>query len=160
MVEEASLASRATLALEAPSEDRLSMLSSEGLKMEHLFALLNLRHKRIEGMCSFLDGTNFEGNGPDYACVTCLKTLNDVAWPYLKASIIKEMYRRPLGDMFFETDFWTTTLHTFIDCKCDKVGCGERVIYEKAKTLAMITAHLKGLPDCVDLDAGEFHSAA
>lgn len=89
-------------------------------------------------------------NASDFACVACSKTLQDPTWSLLKASILKELYRRPLGDTIFGPDFLkSSAVQFFINSKCDE--CGERLIYEKGKTLAMISEFLMSLPEHIDI---------
>lgn len=98
----------------------------------------------------FLDGDRFEGNASDFTCVTCDKKLNDITWPLLKASILKEMYQRPLGDTIFAPEFLkSSAIQAFINSKCEE--CNERLIYEKGKTLAMISDFLKSMPESVEI---------
>lgn len=147
---EAKLASRATLTHDIYDPKHIPIFLSTGLKVTDLFALMSLRHRRIDGMREFLEGERFEGNAPDFTCVSCEKKLNDITWPLLKASILKELYKRPLGDTIFGPDFLkSSAIHSFINCKCDE--CQERVIYEKGKTLAMISDYLRSMPDSIDI---------
>ena len=89
-------------------------------------------------------------NASDFACVSCSKTLQDPTWALLKASILKEMYRRPLGDTIFGSEFLKSNpIQFFINSKCEE--CQERLIYEKGKTLAMISEFLKTLPESIDI---------
>ena len=148
--QEVKLASKNSLTHDIHDPNLISVFQATGLKATDLFALMNLHHRRVNGMREFLEGDRFEGNAPDFTCVACDKKLNDITWPFLKASILKEMYRRPLGDTLFGPEFLrSSAIHSFINCKCDE--CNERVIYEKGKTLAMISEFLKSLPDSVEL---------
>ena len=89
-------------------------------------------------------------NASDFTCVSCSKLLQDPTWSLLKASILKEMYRRPLGDTIFGSEFLKSNpIQFFINSKCEE--CQERLIYEKGKTLAMISEFLKTLPESIDI---------
>ena len=147
---EAKLASRATLMHNIYDPKYKELFLETGIKNTDLFALMSLRHMRVEGMQEFLDGERFEGNASDFTCVNCDKKLNDITWPLLKGSILKELYKRPLGDTIFAPDFLkSSAIQSFINSKCE--DCQERLIYEKGKTLAMVSEYLKSLPDSVDI---------
>jgi len=104
-------------------------------------------------MREFLDGNGFEGNAPDFSCVQCDKKLDDITWPLLKGTILKEMQRRPLGDTIFAPEFLkSSAMQSFINARCDATGCRESQVYEKGRTLSMIAERLKTLPDTVTLD--------
>ncbi|THH08349.1 hypothetical protein EW145_g2767 [Phellinidium pouzarii] len=148
---EAKTASRATLAADVHDPKNAEMFMQTGFKVADLISLHSLRHRRIDRMREFLDCPDrFEGNSPDFACISCEKKLNDITWPLLKASILKELYWRPLGDTIFAPDFLkSNAVQSFINSKCEE--CQERLIYEKGKTLAMICEFLKSLPDSIDI---------
>lgn len=147
---EAKLASRASLKHNICNAKYKELFIETGLKTSDLFTLMSLRHSRIDGMQTFLDGEQFEGNAADFTCVTCEKKLNDITWPLLKASILKELYKRPLGDTIFSPEFLkSSAIQSFINSKCDE--CQERLIYEKGKTLAMVSEFLKSMPDSLDI---------
>ncbi|KAH8120032.1 hypothetical protein DFH11DRAFT_1557908 [Phellopilus nigrolimitatus] len=149
-VVEAKAASRATLTANIHDPVNSEVFEKTGFKVADLISLHSLRHKRIDGMREFLDGDRFEGNALDFTCVTCDKKLNDITWPLLKASILKELYWRPLGDTIFAPDFLkSNAVQSFINSKCEE--CQERLIYEKGKTLAMISEFLKSLPESIDI---------
>jgi hypothetical protein len=147
---EAKLASRATLKHNICDPKYKQIFTDLGVKTSDLFSLVALRHMRITGMEEYLDGEQFEGNASDFTCVTCEKKLNDITWPFMKNSILKEMCRRPLGDTIFGPEFLkSSAIQSFINSKCEE--CGERLIYEKGKTLAMVSEHLRSLPDSIDI---------
>ncbi|EJD03793.1 uncharacterized protein FOMMEDRAFT_105967 [Fomitiporia mediterranea MF3/22] len=151
-IAEAKAASRATLAANIHIHDpaNIEVFEQTGFKITDLMSLQSLRHKRIDGMREFLDGDGFEGNAPDFSCVSCAKPLQDPTWSLLKASILKELYWRPLGDTIFGPDFLkSNAVQFFINSKCEE--CHERLIYEKGKTLAMISEYLKSLPESIDI---------
>lgn len=149
---EAKAASRATLTKDIHDPKNAEIFQQTGFKVTDLILLHSLRHQRIDGMREFLDGELFEGNASDFACVSCDKKLNDITWPLLKACILKEMYRRPLGDTIFAPEFLkSSAIQSFLNSKCEE--CQERLIYEKGKTLAMILEFLKSLPESVDIGA-------
>lgn len=158
-VQEAKAASRATLTVDIHDAKNTEVFHQTGFKVMDLISLHSLRHRRIDGMREFLDGDRFEGNATDFTCVTCDKKLNDITWPLLKASIVKELYRRPLGDTIFAPEFLkSSAIQSFINSKCEE--CQERLIYEKGKTLAMICEYLKSLPESIDIGQSEPSHAA
>lgn len=149
-VPEAKVASRASLAANVHDAKNTEIFERPGFKMADLLSLHLLRHRRIDAMRDFLEGDRFEGNAPDFMCVSCDKKLNDITWPFLKASILKELYWRPLGDTIFAPEFLkSNAVQSFINSKCEE--CQERLIYEKGKTLAMISEFLKSLPEFIDI---------
>ncbi|TDL28088.1 hypothetical protein BD410DRAFT_782049 [Rickenella mellea] len=149
--QEAKTASRASLTHDIYDPKHLAVFTTIGTKSTDIVALYTLRHRRIEDTLRFLDGERFEGNAADFTCVACDKKLNDITWPLLKTSILKEMHKRPLGDTIFGSEFLkSSAIHSFINSKCEE--CQERVIYEKGKTLAMISEFLKALPDAVEIE--------
>lgn len=149
-VPEAKTASRATLAANVHDAKNTEIFERAGFKMTDLLSLHLLRHRRIDAMRDFLEGDRFEGNASDFTCVSCDKKLNDITWPLLKASILKELYWRPLGDTIFSPEFLkSNAVQSFINSKCEE--CQERLIYEKGKTLAMISEFLKSLPEYIDI---------
>lgn len=154
-VQEAKAASRATLTVDIHDPKNTEVFQQTGFKVMDLISLHSLRHRRIDGVREFLDGDRFEGNAADFTCVTCDKKLNDITWPLLKASIVKELYRRPLGDTIFAPEFLkSSAIQSFINSKCEE--CQERLIYEKGKTLAMICEFLRSLPESIDISSSIF----
>lgn len=144
--EEAHLASRFTLVFDVHDPKYLAVFTATGISTTDIFALFVMRHKRIEGMCSYLDGDEFEGNAIAYECQSCGKILNDITWPFFKAAILKEMYRRPLGDGIFGAEFLKSkAMGAFVAGKCST--CGEKC-YDKGWTLSKLKDYLDSLPDC------------
>ncbi|KAL5518784.1 hypothetical protein ACEPAH_467 [Sanghuangporus vaninii] len=145
-----SLITPASLTTDIHDPSNLEIFEQTGFKVSDLISLHRLRHKRIDGMREFLDGDGFEGNAPDFACVSCSKLLQDPTWSLLKTSILKELYWRPLGDTIFGPEFLkSSAVQFFINSKCEE--CHERLVYEKGKTLAMISDFLRSLPEFIDI---------
>jgi hypothetical protein len=81
-------------------------LNELGVSAMDAFSLISLRQKRINRLQDFLDSRGvvpgIEPGSHTHRCFCGTKTLvSDSAWPSLKALLMVEMTKRPLGDTLF-----------------------------------------------------------
>jgi hypothetical protein len=125
-------------------------LDELGVSAMDAFSLASLRQKRIERLQDFLDSKGviqaIDTLKGIHRCSCGTKTA-DVTWPSLKASLMVEMSKRPLGDTLCEQEHHGpkgSIMKSFEDAKCRHCG---RSLYSLLRTMSKIKSFVTKLTD-------------
>lgn len=143
--EEAKIASTLSLALPIHKSKYTPILNR--IPSKYLIRLFGLRRQRVKQFRHLLDNSKaFDaGNSDGRLCKLCNHGVDNHPWRDLKAAMIYELERRPMGDTLLGTKMgdWKVA-QTCWAARCSNLKCRD-MLYGQAETLAAISACISSL---------------
>jgi hypothetical protein len=147
--EEAKIAS--TLSLTLPIHKSIYTPLLERIPSKYLVRLFGLRRRRVRQFRHLLDNCKaFDvGNSDRRLCKLCKHGVDNHPWRDLKAAMVCELERRPMGDTLLDTEMsdWKVAQACWA-ATCSNPKCLV-TLYSQAETLATIRACINSLSSTI-----------